>query len=79
MEQLIPFVRYLRATKRHVTLSSIFFPCGKPTLCHHSRCLSVARGNIFGQQLHCIYRADSFQIRPKYRGLGYACLKGAIF
>ena len=47
--------------------------------CRPSVCLSVNRENNFGQRLLYIYQSDSFQIRPKYRGLGNAFQKGAIF
>ena len=45
-----------------------------PSVCL-SVCLSVVRGNIFGPQLHKIYRADG----PECRQRGNACLKEVLF
>ena len=73
---------------QHQHFLVFFFVTEKNTLCHRSWylsvhlsvCPSVRRwGNNFGQRLLYIYQSDSFQIWLKYRGLGNAFLKGAIF
>ena len=64
-----------------VAIFSSFFRYGKklPYVVTRDVCPSVLCGNIFGTRLHYNKHADWSQIWPKYRGLGNACLNGAIF